>query len=103
MRQGAVWFKLDIDEAIKQFEIKNWKHRSDFMNEEYHEHVLYKIEIPCWKTCEEKNNRSTVSAKLSSLNTAILFWKHYSKIHPTQTNFEHKCPCGAVYSIHKEY
>lgn len=102
MRQGAVWFKLNLDDAIKCFEIKNWRNRSDFMNEEYIDGLLYKTLIPCWKMCEQRRTRDSLTVRMSAATTAILYWKRYSKLYPTENSFKHTCECGAVYCISKE-
>lgn len=102
MRQGSIWFKLNLDDAIRCFETKHWKLRSDFMNEEYIEGLLYRTSIPCWKSCEERRIRDSMTVRMSSASGAILYWKRYSKLNPMETFFEHTCSCGGVYKISKE-
>jgi len=102
MRQGSVWFKLNLDEAIRCFESKNWKYRKDFMNEEYIDNLLYSVIVPCWKSCEERRIRDSLSVRMSSASTALLYWKRYHKLNPTETEFKHTCTCGGIFKIGKE-
>jgi hypothetical protein len=101
MRQGCQWFKVNLDEAIRVFEAKNWKHRRDFMNEEFHNNLTYTIQVPCWKSCVERRTRNSLTLKMSTLTSAVTYWNQFSHLNPEATQFEHTCECGAVFCIAK--
>ena len=102
MRQGCIWFKLNLDAAIKVFESKSWRQRSDFMNEEYVDGLTYSVVIPCWKQCEERRTRDSMTVKMMSAASAVQQWKRFIKTNPTLDTYEHTCNCGAVYRVSKE-
>ena len=101
MRQGCQWFKVNLDEAIRVFEAKNWKHRRDFMNEEFHNNLTYTIQVPCWKSCVERRTRNSLTLKMSTLTSAVTYWNQFAHLNPEATQFEHTCECGGVFCISK--